>query len=118
MKKRYLLVVLAGLLAFQGPASAEVLTGTIQGIDPAKGQFTLMRSDTKESVTVSVKNHSELSMLQAGSTISIDANKKLLGGWEAVSVAPAQAAAQEAASQTEKAPEAAPEENASAKVQF
>lgn len=101
MKYKHIPVLaLAAWMLLPGLANAEMLSGTIQSIDPGKGQFKLMRNDTQESVTISVKDPSELSSLQAGGQITVDASRKLFGGWETKSAVGQEASAPQ--------PEAAP----------
>ncbi len=82
MKNKSALAALLGLFALQGVASAEMISGTITSIDMAGNKVTLLRSDTRDSVTVKVKDPASLNTLQTGSTVSVDASKRLFGGWE------------------------------------
>lgn len=88
MKNAYMLAVLTGLVVFPGVAFAEMLSGTITQIDMAGGKITLVRNDTKESITVSIKDQQSLSGIMTGNSIMLDARKKLLGGYEAQAVSP------------------------------
>ena len=86
MKKKYLFMMLLGLVAIPSLAYAEMISGTITSIDMTGNKITLLRSDTQDSVTVKVRDAGGLANLQTGSTVSLDANRKLFGGWEAKSL--------------------------------
>lgn len=86
MNTKYTIGMLVGLLAIPAVASAEMISGTITNIDPSANKITLLRMDTNDSITVMVKDQAALEALQTGNNVTLDANKKLFGGWEAKSV--------------------------------
>src|SRR5689334_12252057 len=86
MNMKNIALVAFGIAVLSGTAFAEMISGTITAIDPTGQKVTLMRSDTNDSVTVNVKDADSFASLRTGSTITLDAQKKFLGGWEAASV--------------------------------
>jgi hypothetical protein len=83
MKKAYF-VLAAMLVLFQGSAFAEVLTGTVTGIEG--NRIMLTRSDNQENLTIKIQDQSALSAVQPGTQVTVDANKGLMGGWKATSL--------------------------------
>ncbi len=89
-KTKYGMLLVAGLIFYQGIAQAEMLSGTITNIDMSGQNITLRRADTNADVTVHVKDKSALSSLASGIQVQLDAKKKLIGNkWETESVTPA-----------------------------
>lgn len=86
MKLQNLGYAVLGLLIFQGVALAEMISGTIAGIDPQAKKMTLVRSDNQNPLTLSVKDQAQLLGLQPGSRVVIDADRRFFGGWKVDSV--------------------------------
>ena len=95
---KYLAGTLFGLAAFQALANAEMISGTIMNIDPSAGKITLQRIGTHENVTVSVKDRSSIGTLQSGNSVTLNADKKATGDYEAQSVTQASSSASSSAS--------------------
>ena len=79
-------ILLAGSLAFPAFAMAEMISGTITNIDPAANKITLLRADTRDSIVVSFKDQAALRSLHTGSNVTLNADKKMIGGWQAQAV--------------------------------
>lgn len=103
MKLRSYLTVAFILLAFQGLASAEMISGTVTAVN---GQnVTLRRADTNETITVRITDADAIRSIQAGSSVSLDADKKFLGGWKAETVQTTSASASSASSARQSSPQ-------------
>jgi hypothetical protein len=86
MKLQNLGFAVLGLALFQGVAAAEMISGTISGIDPQSKKMTLVRSDNQNPLTLSVKDQAQLLGLQPGSKVVVDAGRRFFGGWRVDSV--------------------------------
>jgi hypothetical protein len=86
MKLQHIGLSILGIVVLQGAAFAEMISGTISGIDPQTKKLTLVRQDTQNPVTMSVEDQAQLLGLQPGNKVIVDANKKLFGGWKVESV--------------------------------
>jgi len=79
-------MLVLGLVFFQTVAHAEILSGTVTNIDASSQKLTLHRADNNKDVTIHVKDKNAIDSLKAGSQITLDANKRMWGGWETQSV--------------------------------
>lgn len=75
-----------GVAAVPGMALAEMISGTVSGIDPQAKTMTLVRHDSQNPMTLSVKDQAQLLGLQPGNDVVVDANRKFFGGWKVSSV--------------------------------
>ena len=97
MKKVYVLgFMLIAVLAFQGVASAKMVSGKIAGVDAAGKKLTIDTTDpasgSVSKVDIMVSDATQysgakaLADLKEGQEVSIDASEDATGGWSAVSV--------------------------------
>ena len=101
MKKTTIVTLALGLLAFQTIASAEVIYGYVQKVDPASNTIMIDRLDTaknknqnlpeqlqlKVSRDAKLKNIAAITDLKKDNAVKVDAKQNAdLGIWEANSV--------------------------------
>ncbi len=82
MKKIHFAVL--ALMLLPNVAMAEMVTGIVTRVEGDK--VTVLRSDTNEDVTIKIKEQAALQGLEAGQTVTLDANKGLFTGWSATSL--------------------------------
>ena len=83
---KYAVLLMFGLAMFQTTARAEMISGTITSIDPQAKTVTVLRAGSNDSVVISVKDADSLQRLQTGNRITLDADKRFLGGWQVDSI--------------------------------
>ncbi len=86
MKTIKLMTLAAGLMLFQTVAHAEMISGTITSIDMSSQKVALQRADTDKRLIIHVKDASLLNNLKANTQVTVDAKRKLFGGWEAKAI--------------------------------